>query len=133
MNLRRYAAGAAILCAVAPALLAHHSFAAEFDTKQPVTLMGIVKKVEWTNPHAHLLVDVKEPDGKSSTWDLELGSPNMLLRYHWTRNTLKEGDEVVVDGYRAKDGSKLANVKSVKFPDGRVFSAGSAADSNEAK
>lgn len=123
----------AILGLGAGNLLAHHSFAAEFDSKEPISLAGKVTKVEWTNPHAHFLIDVKDQDGSMTSWDLELGSPNMLLRYHWTKATMKVGDEVVVEGYRAKDGAKLANAKTVKFSDGRVVNAGSAADLTGAK
>lgn len=123
------ALAAATLC-IAPSLLsAHHSFTAEFDLAKPVTLKGTVTKLEWTNPHARFYIDVKESDDAIVNWELELGSPNTLLRYGWKRDSLKIGDEVVVEGYLAKDNSKMANARTVQFPDGRKVSAGSASDS----
>ena len=107
-------------------VFAHHSFAAEFDEKNAITLRGVVMKVEWTNPHAHILVAVRDDSGTTLTnWDLELGSPNVLLREGWTRDCLKEGDQVVVEGFRAKDGSNLANARQVTLADGRRVFAGS--------
>ena len=111
---------------LAPAF-GHHSFAAEYDSTKPVTLTGQVTKVEWMNPHARFYVDVKE-DGKVTNWEFELGSPNGLMRQGWTRNSLKQGDEITVDGYLAKDGSKLANARTVKLSDGRKVFAGSTTD-----
>jgi hypothetical protein len=100
-------------------LLAHHSFAAEFDAAKPVTLTGIVTRFEWMNPHAHLYIDVKE-----TAWACEMASPNVLLRAGWTRNSLKPGDVVTINGFLAKDGSHFLNVRSVLLPDGRTtFSA----------
>jgi hypothetical protein len=114
---------------VAPvATEAHHSFAAEYDSSKPVTITGTVTKVEWTNPHARFYVDTKEPDGSISHWGFELGSPNLLIRYGFTRDLLKIGAEVTVEGFQAKDTSKVANTKTVKLSDGRVMSAGSSAD-----
>jgi Family of unknown function (DUF6152) len=110
---------------------AHHSFAAEFDDKKPVTLTGVVTKVEWMNPHAHFMIDVKDNTGKVTNWDLELGSPNVLLREGWTRASLKNGDQVTVEGSLAKDGSNLANARRVTFVDGRKVFAGSSAGSGE--
>jgi hypothetical protein len=111
------------LCAVPMA--AHHSFAAEYDSKKPVTLTGTVTKVEWTNPHARFYIDVKDASGATANWELELGSPNGLMRLGWTRNSLKPGETVSVEGYVAKDGSKLANARSVTLGDGRKVFAGS--------
>lgn len=112
------------LCAARPAS-AHHSFAAEYDSAKPVKLVGTITKVEWTNPHARFYVDVKEDSGAVTNWELELGSPNGLTRLGWTRRSLKAGDNVTVEGYLAKDGSKLANTRSVTLADGRKVFAGS--------
>jgi hypothetical protein len=91
--------------------LAHHSFTAEFDVWNVITLTGTVTKIEWTNPHAHFFMDVGGDRGKVLHWDLELGSPNTLLRDGWTRNSLKVGDVVTVRGYRAKDGANYGSAK----------------------
>jgi hypothetical protein len=107
-------------------VFAHHSFAAEYDRAKPVTLTGTVTKVEWMNPHARFYVDVKDDSGKVTNWEFELGSPNGLMRQGWTRNSLKEGDMVTVEGSLAKDGSNLANARTVKLADGRKVFAGSA-------
>jgi hypothetical protein len=94
-------------------LLAHHSFSAEYDSAKRVTLKGIVSKVDWMNPHVYFYIDVKDDSGAITNWALEMGPPNGLQRSGWTRNTIKVGDEVVVDGTLAKDGSKQANARSV--------------------
>ena len=104
---------------------AHHSFAAEFDSNKSVVLTGTVTKVAWINPHARFYVDVKDAAGTIVSWELELGSPNTLLRYGWKRESMKAGDQVVVEGFLAKDGSKLANARTVQFADGRKVAAGS--------
>ncbi len=106
-------------------LLAHHSFAAEYDSKKPVQLDGVVTKVEWMNPHARFYMDVTDTSGKVSHWELELGSPNGLQREGWTRHSLNPGDRVTVNGFLAKDGSNLANARDVKLADGRRLFAGS--------
>jgi hypothetical protein len=93
--------------------MAHHSFAAEYDGKKPVKLTGIVTKVDWMNPHVYFYIDVKDDSGNVASWALEMGPPNGLQRSGWTRNTMKVGDEVTVDGTLAKDGSKQANARSV--------------------
>jgi hypothetical protein len=125
MNIRSMLliAGASLAVVVVPAV-AHHSFAAEYDSAKPVTLKGSVTKVEWTNPHARFYVDVNE-GGKTTNWEFELGSPNGLMRRGWTRNSLKAGDTITVEGYMAKDGSKLANARNVTLGDGRKVFAGS--------
>ena len=116
----------AALTAVAVPVLAHHSFAAQYDATKKISLKGAVTKVEWMNPHARFYIDVKDEAGKVTNWELELGSPNGLMRRGWTRNTLKIGDSVEVDGSLAKDGSKLANAQSVKDSAGkRLFAASS--------
>lgn len=121
--------GASLFLATAPAF-AHHSFAAEFDERQPITIKGCVTKLEWTNPHAHFYLDVTDEHGKVTNWDFELGSPNALMHEGWMRNSLKPGDDVTVQGFRAKDGSNLVNAKTVKLSDGRrVFAGSSAPDS----
>jgi hypothetical protein len=106
-------------------LVAHHSFAAEYDSNKPITLKGSVLKVEWTNPHAWIYVDVKDESGKVTGWACELGSPNLLMRAGWTHQSLKFGDEVTVEASLAKDGSKMANARVVTMSNGRRMFAGS--------
>ena len=118
------AAGFGLLLCTVP-VLAHHSFAAEYDSAKPVTLTGTVTKVEWMNPHARFYIDVKDDKGEMVNWELELGSPNGLMRQGWTRNSLKKGDTVTVAGSLAKDGSKLANARTVTLADGKRVFAGS--------
>ena len=115
---------AALLFSVMPAS-AHHAFAAEFDAKKGIKVSGTITKLEWTNPHAWLYVDVKDESGKLTSWSFELGSPNGLIRHGWRRSSLKEGDQVTVEGFAAKDGSNVANAHSVTLPDGRKVFAGS--------
>jgi hypothetical protein len=121
---------AATMFAAVP-LLAHHSFAAEYDRAKPVTLTGTVTRLEWINPHAHLQMDVTDPSGTTANWDIELGSPAGLLRNGWTRNSLKIGEVVAVTGYLAKDGTKTANSSTVTVNGRRLF-AGSSADTEGA-
>ena len=106
-------------------LMAHHSFAAEYDANKPVTLKGTVTKVEWTNPHARFYVDVKDERGRVVNWNLELASPNVLRRNGWKRDSLNVGDEITVEGSLAKDGSKMANARVVKLSSGQQVFAGS--------
>ncbi len=125
MKLAIFAAALGLLIAVAP-VMAHHSFAAEYDAKQPVEIKGKVTQVDWTNPHARFYVDVKDASGKVTSWNFELASPNVLKRNGWTRTSLKIGDEITVQGSRAKDGANMANAKTVVLSDGRKVFAGSA-------
>jgi hypothetical protein len=110
-------------------VLAHHAFSAEFDANKPITLSGTVTKVEWTNPHAWFYVDVEDPAGKVTNWAFELGGPNTLIREGWTRNSMKPGDVVTVEGSRAKDGSPIANAQAVtlKSTGKRLFAGSSRA------
>ena len=123
-----FVAGLSLMGAAVP-LLAHHSFAAEYDTNKPVNITGVVTKVEWMNPHARFYVDVKDADGKVTNWNFELGAIPVLLKQGWTKNSLKEGDTVTVEGSGAKDSSHTANARMVKLADGRrVFGGSSAPD-----
>ena len=114
-----------ILAGTATSLRAHHAFAAEFDAKKPVHFEGTVTKMEWTNPHVWLHLDVKKPDGKVESWAFEAGTPNVLFRRGFSKSSLLPGTQVVVDGYQAKDGSRRANGRDVAFPDGRKMFLGS--------
>ena len=119
-----------ILLAAAP-VMAHHSFSAEYDSKKPVSLKGIVTKVDWMNPHVYFYLDVKDESGNITNWALEMGPPNGLQRSGWTRNTMKVGDEVVVEGTLAKDGSNQANARSVTMANtGKKLGAGSSEATN---
>jgi len=124
---------AVLLWVVHPPLFAHHAFSAEFDVAKPITLTGTVAKVEWTNPHAHIQVDVADRAGKVTTWDFELGSPNALIRRGWSVRSLKPGDQITVNGYLAKDGSSIANARSITTSDGRELFAGSSSESPAAR
>ena len=118
------AACAGLLFAALPAW-PHHAFGAEFDAKRPVKLRGVVTKMEWINPHAWMHIDAKDADGKVTSWMIEAGTPNTLFRRGFTRDSLKIGTEVLVDGYQAKDGSNTANGRDVTLPDGRKLFIGS--------
>ena len=107
---------------------AHHSFAAEYDSGAPVTLKGTVVEMEWVNPHSWLHIEVKDADGKVTAWTCETAPPNMLYRQGWRRSSLKKGDEVTVEGFRAKDKSSTMSARSVVGPDGKRMLAGSATD-----
>jgi len=101
-----------VLLAAAP-LLAHHSFAAEYDAKKPIELKGVITKVDWMNPHVYFYIDVKDDSGKIANWAFEMGPPRLLERGGWKKTTMKEGDEVIVSGTLAKDGGKHGNARSV--------------------
>jgi hypothetical protein len=115
MNLIRRSVLALIVAAscVCSTVNAHHSFAAEFDRNKPVALEGVVTKIEWQNPHIRFYLDVPDASGTVVNWELELGSPNNLLRAGWTRNSLQVGQKVIVGGFLAKDGSRLANASRI--------------------
>ena len=122
----------ALLIAAVPAR-AHHAFAAEFDEKKPIKLQGQVTKMEWINPHSWIHIDVKDADGKVTNWMVEGGSPNIMLRRGFTKNSLLPGTSIVVEGYLAKNGSNRANGNSITFADGRkLFVGGSSPNSNGA-
>jgi hypothetical protein len=104
---------------------AHHAFAAEFDANKPVNFKGTITKMEWINPHSWLHVAVKQPDGTIVNWAIEAGTPNVLFRRGFTKDTLVPGTEVVIDGYQAKDGSSRANGRDLTLPDGRQLFLGS--------
>ncbi len=123
---------AAVLLAVAALvpLRAHHSFAAQYDRAKPITLKGTVTKVEWANPHIYFYMDVNTPDGKVEQWAIEGGAPNSLYRNGWRKDSLQAGNVVTVDGWLAKDGSKLANMRAVVLADGRQVLGGSSGGNN---
>src|SRR5690606_18936038 len=119
---------AAALLALATSSQAHHSFSAQYDADQPVMLQGTVTKFEWTNPHARLYIDVLGENGEATNWNIELGSPNFLSRAGWSRNDLKIGDKVTVDGSKARSGADMANARSIVLSDGRQVFGRNAAD-----
>ena len=125
----RLIATAVLAAACAAPAAAHHSFAAQYDRTKSITLKGTVTKVEWQNPHLYFYVDVKEADGKVVNWAVEGGAPSSLYRAGWRRDSLQVGNVVTIDGWLAKDGSKLANMRTVVLADGRqVFGASSGGD-----
>lgn len=127
MRARAIALGGAALLLVASTapVSAHHAFAAEFDSSKPVNFKGTVTKVEWVNPHVWIHVEVKGPDGKVEPWAIEGGTPNVLFRRGFTKQSLTAGTEITVDGYRAKDGTRRANGRDLTFADGKKLFLGS--------
>ena len=123
---------AVLMLVFAAAAGAHHSFTAEYDSAKLRQFTGTVTKVEWMNPHARFYIDVKE-QGATTNWNFELGSPIFLRKLGWKQDSLKIGDQVSVEGYLAKDGSKMANARKVVFADGRSVLAGSSAEGNSTK
>jgi hypothetical protein len=117
--------GVALAFAVAPAIEAHHAFSAEFDSTKPVALRGVITKMEWINPHSWLHIAVKTSDGAVEEWMIEAGPPGALVRRGWKKDSVVPGTEVLVEGYRALDGSRRANGRDVTFPDGTRLFAGS--------
>lgn len=122
-----------VLIAAAMPVLAHHSFTSVFDTDKPITLKGVVTKVEWANPHTWFYIDVTDANGKVENWGFESGPPGMLTRNGWKKNSLKIGDHVTVSGFSAKDGSKNVGARSIVLPDGRKVFAGTAGDGGPTK
>lgn len=125
MRLLLALASAGVLVAFAVPVVAHHAFGAEFDANRPVLLKGKVTKVEWVNPHAWIHLAAVKPDGTTEDWMVEGGTPNTLLRRGINRDSLKVGQEIVVDGYQSKDRSNRANGRDVTFPDGKKLFLGS--------
>jgi hypothetical protein len=124
---RMLLAVAAVALGGAP-LVAHHSFAAEFDASKAIRVTGTLTKVEWTNPHIYFYLDAKDEQGKVVQWTCESAAPGALSRRGFKRGDLKLGDTIVVDGYRAKNGANLVDARRVTLPDGRIVSGGSAGD-----
>jgi hypothetical protein len=125
MHTKLVALFSGIALAAAP-LAAHHAFAAEFDVDKPVKVKGTVTKVEWVNPHAWIYIDVKGDDGKVVNWHFELGPPNALFRLGWKKDSIPEGTQVAIEGFRAKATENVGNGRSIKLPDGKeLFSGGS--------
>ena len=127
MKKQLFVGGVLLLVAAVP-LVAHHSFAAEFDASKALRITGSLSKIEWTNPHTYFYVEVKEENGSVVKWACEAGSPGALSRRGFKRSDMKLGDTIIVDGYRAKDGSHLMDARRVTLPDGRVVSGASAGD-----
>jgi len=130
MTTRCLALFAALASSLAAPVDAHHSFTAEYDRDKPIMLTGTVTKLEWTNPHARIYIDVKDDSGNVVNWDFELGPPNGLMRQGWSRNSLHAGHVVTINGFLSKDEPHVANARSVFLPDGRQVFAGSSFDAD---
>jgi hypothetical protein len=126
MTMKHFVMGAGLVGVLAALpVSAHHSFSAEFDSNKTVTLTGSVTKLEWMNPHIWVYLDVKDASGSLEHWQCEGGAPNTLTRSGWSRESLKFGDQITIDGFLAKNGSKTCNMRVVKLSDGRSVFAGS--------
>lgn len=132
-RLLKILAGAATLLAIALPVAAHHSFSAEFDRDKKVTLEGKVVEMDWVNPHSWLVIDVPNAQGKVDRWRIEGGSPSVLLRLGWNRNSLPAGTKIKVVAYQAKDGSFRASSQSIEFPDGRKIGMGGSGETEEGR
>ena len=122
--IKAFCAAFVLLSLIMTTASAHHAFAAEYDENKLVTVSGTVTDFKWTNPHAWLYVDQTDETGKVTSWGFEMGSPGGLTRRGWTKTELKEGDQVTLDGYAAKDGRNVANARTVTLPDGRKLFGG---------
>ena len=125
--------GAGMLIAAALPLAAHHSFGAEFDASKPITLDGKVVEMEWVNPHSWLTIDVTKADGTVERWRIEGGSPSVLLRLGWNRNSLPEGTRIKVIAFQAKDGAFRGSSRDIEFPDGRKMNLGGSSNTDGEK
>jgi hypothetical protein len=132
-TLIKVVASAALIIAAALPMSAHHSFSAEFDSNKQVTLEGKVVMMEWVNPHSWLHIDVTQPDGSVQRWKIEGGSPSVLLRKGWNRDSLPPGLKVKVVGFQAKDGSLRASSRDLTFPDGRRMDLGGSSNTEGVK
>ena len=132
-RLLKVLASAAMLVAAALPLAAHHSFSAEFDATKQVTLEGKVVQMEWVNPHSWLTIDVPKPDGTVERWHVEGGSPSVLLRLGWNRNSLPPGTRIKVTAFQAKDGKFRASSRDIEFPDGRKMDLGGSSNTDTEK
>jgi len=120
---------AGVLLAVSP-VRAHHAFAAEYDGKKQVHLEGVVTQMEWINPHTWIHIDVTDAEGKVTSWMIEGGSPNILLRRGFNKSSLEKGQKISIDGFQAKDGSNRANGSNITYPDGKKLFLGSSGEGN---
>jgi hypothetical protein len=132
-KLLQIAAGAGLMIAAALPVYSHHSFSAEFDQNKQVTLEGKVVQMEWVNPHSWLQIDVPKSDGTVERWKIEGGSPSVLLRLGWNRNSLPAGTRIKVVAFQAKDGSLRASSRDIEFPDGRKMDLGGSANTEGPK
>lgn len=124
MNKKLLKIAAGLMLVVTFPALAHHSFFAEFDPNKTIRIEGTVVEMKWVNPHSWLRIAVENAEGEVEEWQVEGGSPNVLMRLGWTRDSLPEGTKVIVEGFQAKDGSLRANTRSIEFPDGRKLDMG---------
>jgi hypothetical protein len=133
MTTIRFGIALGVVLAVALPVLAHHPFPVEFDWKKPVTVSGVVTKFDWENPHAYLRINVQDSEGMTRSWNFEMGSLSALRKAGWTKETLKPGDKVSIDGWRARSPSKptTANMKTIRLPNGRELSGASSAGDAE--